>query len=283
MMRPEKIQRVAAVAVLLATTLVALRLLGVLSALSDAGFFLLDGIAVPVRRVTASVWPTDDVAKSCSEEFGEIETLKLENSRLRTLVSENAALKTALDFRDRESGRLVMARVLSQSVDPTFSGLIIDGGNDIGLSPGQPVLVGDGIIIGKIQDVWRQSASVLLFSDSLSRLAVTVQGGSGTSGVLGVDRGMSLTISLIPQAERIAPGDMVVTSGLEPGIRAGLIVGIVERVQGNGQEPFQTAVVRPFESAARPVLVQVMVSDGTIESITDDQKSESPSASTAQQ
>jgi len=259
----------------MATILVALKLLGVLSALSDAGVFLLHGIAAPMHRISSIVQPEANDNGNCNEIAVEIETLKLENSRLRSLVSENAALKTALDFRDRESGHLVMTRVLSQSVDPTFSGLIIDGGHDIGLAPGQPVLIGDGIIVGKIQDVWRKSASVLFLNDSLSRLAVAVQGGSGTLGVLEGDRGISLAITLIPQAERIAPGDIVVTSGLEPGIRAGLIVGTVERVQKDSQEPFQTAIVKPFESTARPILVQTLISDVTPNSIDEDQKLDS--------
>ena len=68
---------------------------------------------------------------------------------------------------------------------------------------------------------------------------------------------------------------IVVTSGLEPGIRAGLIVGTVERVQKDSQEPFQTAIVKPFESTARPILVQTLISDVTPNSIDEDQKLDS--------
>ncbi|MFH2063224.1 MAG: rod shape-determining protein MreC [bacterium] len=257
-MRPERIQRVAAAVLVVAVAIILLRLTGVLSAAFGLASSAFAGLAAPLHGAAVSgLAPSGQ--SDCPELDQELDSLRLENSRLRTLVSENAALKTALDFRERESTRSVMARVLSQSSDPTFAGLTIDRGSDDGLSAGQPVVVGDGVLVGKVYAVRRRTASVLLLTDSSSRLAVAVQGGSGTLGVLEGNRGITLAISLIPQSERVSPGDMVVTSGLEPGIRAGLVVGTVEKVQRDSQEPFQTANILPFESAVRPILVQVLI------------------------
>ncbi|MBU1916309.1 hypothetical protein KKC47_04265, partial [Patescibacteria group bacterium] len=100
---------------------------------------------------------------------------------------------------------------------------------------------------------------VLLLLDSASKLAVSIQGGTDTTmGLLEGDRGLSMTISLIPQDERISAGDVVITAGIEPGIKRGLIIGIIEQIHKDSQKPFQTALVEPFGQAEHPVFVQVL-------------------------
>ena len=81
----------------------------------------------------------------------------------------------------------------------------------------------------------------------------------GTIGVLEGDRGLSMAITLIPQSEKLAPGDAVITSGIEPGIRRGLAVGTIEKVNRATQDPFQSADVIPFRSLSHPVFVQVLL------------------------
>lgn len=186
-----------------------------------------------------------------------IEALRAENAKLRELQAENEALKTALDFVEREGDPGTLARVISEIAD-IHHGLIIDRGLEDGVLPGQAVVAGDGVIIGKILDARARTASVLLLSDSKSRLAVALQNGSGTLGVLEGDRGLSTTITLIPQTETVSPGDMVVTSGVEPGIRRGLIVGAVEKVNGGTQDPFRSATIEQFRSTFHPPVVMVL-------------------------
>ena len=191
-----------------------------------------------------------------------MEELKIENAKLRALVAENESLKAALRFSERYRDAAVVARVVSESNDDALRALVIDRGSDDGLSEGQPVVVGDGILIGKLHDVHRRTSTVLLLSDSKSRLAVAIQNADDTIGVLEGDRGLSMWIGLIPQNAVLSPGDIVVTSGVEPGIRRGLAVGAIAKVSKNTQDPFQSADVQPFFSAIHPIFVQVLVPDG---------------------
>lgn len=238
--------------------LIVLHLLGVLAAIAGLARSLVFGVAAPVHR--AGVGLVSESGLECTEEtLSELEEMLIENSYLRTLAAENAALKNALDFTEREEDDLVLARVVAESADVTNRGLVIDRGADDGLQIGQPVVVDDGVIIGKVKSVRRSSATVLLLTDSVSKLAVMVQGGSGVSGLLEGDRGLSMAISLIPQSERVSVGDVVVTSGLEQGIRTGLIVGTVDQVYQDSQEPFQTATVIPLHRAKHPIFVQIIV------------------------
>jgi rod shape-determining protein MreC len=261
-MRYLKTQQLAVLAAGLVVLLVVLHLVGVLSAIAGATTSTLYFLTYPVRRVGSSLASLADSGSACNgDASAQLEQLQVENSKLRTLVAENAALKTALEFKEEVTERAILARVIAESTDVTNSGLVIDRGADDGLALDQPVIVDDGVIIGKIRSVHRNSATVQLLTDSMSRLAVSIQGGSGTSGLLNGDRGLSMNISLIPQDEIVSPGDMVVTSGLEGGIRRGLIVGLVEKVHKDSQEPFQTATVAPMGATKHPILVQVLVNN----------------------
>ena len=189
-----------------------------------------------------------------------LDALMTENAKLKTLAAENAALKDALGYTDRFTEKPILARVVSPTSDDAFHGIVIDKGADDGVHEGQPVVTGNGILVGKIASVRPKSAAVLLLSDSRSRVAVSVQNASGTVGVLEGDRGLAMTISLVPLSESLAPGDSVVTSGLEPGIRRGIMIGTVVSVTRNAQDPFQTAAVAPVRSAFNPPFVQVLTS-----------------------
>jgi rod shape-determining protein MreC len=260
-MRAFSPQQVAFFAVVFVILFILLHLLGVLSfavGMIKTGVY---AVAVPMHRVGAGLSLSISGGEcDCADALArQIEQLTIDNSKLRTLAVENVALKTALDFRESSDDVSVLARVAAESADITNRGLLIDRGSREGISIGQPVIVNDGVIIGKISSVSRNSATVLLLADSMSRLAVSLQGGSNVTGLLEGDRGLSMSISLIPQNEMVGLGEVVVTSGIESGIRRGLIVGIVDKVYKDEQEPFQTATVLPLSRSEHPVFVQVLI------------------------
>ncbi|KPJ85393.1 hypothetical protein AMJ57_03215 [Parcubacteria bacterium SG8_24] len=249
-----------------------LHVVGILPMITEPWRIFVSQAAAPLYEtgVRLRAWVgadrTDESAGCPDGLLEELEALTVENAKLRTLVQENEELKEALRFRERAAGELVMARVVSESPDSTFHGLILDRGSEHGIALDQAVIVGDGIIIGKIADVRPNSSAVRLLTDSRAALAVSLQNGGGTSGVLKGDRGLGMIVDLIPQGEKIAPGDVIVTSGIEPGIERGLVVGIVDEVFRNTRDPFQSAAIVSLAAARFPVLVQVVV--GQDESVT---------------
>jgi len=226
---------------------------------------LLMRFAAPLHAAGANLSLAVDAADeekyvNTTDLLAELDRLRIENSKLQVIAAENEALKSAAGFKERENERAVMARVVSESGDESLRALLIDRGAVDGLRPGQAVIVADGVLIGKISDVRAGSASVLLLSDSRSRIAVAAKDIEETVGVLEGDRGLSMSISLIPQTTEMSPGDVIVTSGVEPGIRRGLAVGTVEKVEKSSQALFQSASVKPFFLARHPIFVQVLVS-----------------------
>ena len=188
-----------------------------------------------------------------------INQLKVENAELRVLLAENEALKNALNFTDRVKRQLVLAKVISVQRDDTAQVLIIDRGTVDNLKNGQAVLTPTGVVIGKILQINSQTANVLLLTDIKSRLGVTIQNSKETLGILEGNRGLNTIITLIPRASNVAVGDTVVTSGIDPGIPRGLVVGSIAKVGAAAPDPFQSAVVASLAETQYPILVQVLV------------------------
>lgn len=252
------------IAAIVAVPLVLLAATGALKPVTDPVIALVLSAAAPAHAAGAGL--NAAIARFFSDDRRDAETLaaslealRIENAKLRELAIENEALKGALAFREREAGASLVARVVSETDEDVFHGLVIDRGSDDGVRPGQAVIVGDGIILGKVFETRSRTSSVLLLSDTKSRLAVAVHNASDTVGVLEGDRGLSMAIDLIPQTETLSPGDIIVTSGIEPGVRRGLVVGTIEKVSKRTQDPFQSATVVPFSSAAHPPFVQVLI------------------------
>jgi rod shape-determining protein MreC len=187
-----------------------------------------------------------------------VDALLTENGKLRVLVAENEALKAALNYREQAGVAPLLARVLAETDNDVLHGFVIDRGEADGVAVGQPVQSGDGVLLGKVLERWEHTATVMLLTDSRSRLAVSLLGGSDTLGVLEGDRGLSLRVNLIPQTEALHEGDTVITSGLEPLVQRGLVVGVIESVERSTEDPFQSAIVTPFVQASHPTFVQVV-------------------------
>lgn len=186
------------------------------------------------------------------------EALLSENAKLKALVAENEALKAALGYVPPAGNAAVTASVVSETDSDVLHGLVIDRGFSDGISVGQPVVVGNGLLIGKIFETRRHSSTVMLLTDSHSRLAVSIQNGQDTLGVLEGDRGLAMSVKLVPQTEALSEGDTIITSGLEKFVPRGLIVGAVSKVERGDRDPFQSAVVEPFGRAGHPTFVQVL-------------------------
>jgi rod shape-determining protein MreC len=217
-------------------------------------------LTAPLQRA-AQPDPSEDGpldALAAQELRRRFERASIENAKLRQAVEEVDELTSALAYRGRFEDAFLAARAISSAHDPIDTSVLIDRGAEDGVASGQAVIVGDGILLGKVTDVGPHTARVRLLTDSRSAVAVAVQNADGTLGVLQGDRGLSLRIGLVPQSTVLTPGDVVITSGLEPGIRRGLVIGTIDTVSRETQDAFQTASVVPFMDARHPTYVQLL-------------------------
>ena len=203
---------------------------GIADALTPA----LEGLAQPMvasRRLVEGV--------------AELVALREENARLREqnrrlldwqsaarqLSLENAALRQVLQYR-ADPGRptAVTGRVIADAGGPFVHTVLIDVGADDGVTDGMAAVNERGLV-GRVIEVGRQSARVLLLTDFNSRLPVMVEP-SRDQAILAGNNSRQPSLVFLPLNPRLAVGNAVVTSGrggvLPPGLAIGTVASITD-------------------------------------------------------
>jgi len=188
--------------------------------------------------------------------------LAIERAELEKLRDENAVLRDQLGFLERRQWKGVAASVTQRSVGPNGSSFVIDRGVDDGIQKGNAVVVGDGMLVGKVTSTTATSATVTTLTDPGLATAITLLNGVRTIGLAQGVTGTLIAIEYIPNEETIRINDLVVTSGLEEGMPSGLLIGIVNDVQSDPTAPFQKAIVEPLADSRRFAIVSVLVTEG---------------------
>jgi rod shape-determining protein MreC len=241
---------------------IALIILGTILAL---GILHVTGLLLPVETlVRASLAPLstgatsigtglsqkftrDLTAEQCREHASDLETrlsgVSVDYVRLKALEEENEVLRKTLGYLQKQGYDAVMGRVISRSGVPEKSVIMIDRGTNDGLENGMAVIVGDGIFIGKITGIQERTATVTLLSDEQSRVAIAKAGQRKLIGLAEGRGNWTAVATLIPQQESLEPNDVLVTSGTEGKIPPNLVVGLVNKIEGEPTDPFKNAAI----------------------------------------
>jgi rod shape-determining protein MreC len=175
------------------------------------------------------------------------------------LEEENAQLRDLLNFLDRQPYVSATALVISRSISPVSTTFVIDRGSTDGLYEGAPVIVGQGVLIGKVVGVGMTTSTVRSLTDTASATAVSLLHGTSTMGIAQGEGNQVIKIRYIPQTEQVEIQDMVVTSGLESLVPSGLVIGTVTQVIGEASSPFQEAIVEPLADPRTEHIVSVLL------------------------
>lgn len=182
----------------------------------------------------------------------ELAALRVEVLRLR---EENRALKAEAGLfaeHGLREGEGRPARVIGYDPVPAFRSVTIDRGSEHGVKPDQVVVAGGGLV-GRVMRSGHRSSQVLLVTDLNS--AVDVVGArTRARGVLvgkrkemGLRRERWMTqAEYVSATEEIAPGDLLLTSGLDGVFPQGLPVGVVGAVKKDPSGLFWQAEVDPY-------------------------------------
>ncbi len=187
--------------------------------------------------------------------------LAFDRIRLETLEKENAELKEALGFLSRNAYRSVSASIVSRTRPEEASLFVIDKGDRDQVTIGDPVVVNDGVLIGKVVETSSHSATVQSITDPQIATAVGILGQSQTIGVAEGTSGNLLRLKFIPQDTQIQVNDLVVTSGLEARIPSGLFVGLINDVRPEQNAPFLEAFIEPIADVRQFSIVHVLIEE----------------------
>ncbi|MEK7643742.1 MAG: rod shape-determining protein MreC [Patescibacteria group bacterium] len=215
------------------------------------------------RKTEEGVFPAPKACLPGGRETIEYQKdFELKKARVSLLEEENSSLRSSLGFFSSSTYRHVGADVIGRNIDPVDTAIIINSGRDAGIRINDPVVVGDGILIGKVGRVMETTAIVRLIDDTNSRVAAMVAGMNKSLGLVEGGYGVSVRLGFVPQNEIIKPGDMVVSSGLEPNMPRGLGIGIIEIVEKKPQEAFQQAILKTLADLRDIKVVSVIIDTG---------------------
>lgn len=180
-------------------------------------------------------------------------------AKLKILENENQQLRQMLNFHETQKITVLSARVIGKNVEGAEKTVIIDKGSDAGTQVDQPVIVGNGILVGKVVKAERDISVIRLINDSQSKIAATVLNSNRSLGVVEGGYGLSVRMSFIPRNEVVVVGDQIITSGLEINIPRGLLIGNITAVENESYQPFQEAVLTPSTDLSKPFIVGVLL------------------------
>ena len=152
--------------------------------------------------------------------------LEAENARLRRQLDEarNEALAGADAVRERDellaqAGLAspvpgVTARVVADSASNFDLTVEIDRGRGAGVATGMPVVTAAGLV-GRVIEVSEQRATVRLVTDPRSDVGVRLASSGDLAIVKGRGAGRPFAVDLVEPATPVAPGEVLVTSGLQ--------------------------------------------------------------------
>lgn len=229
-------------------------------------FFNPKGVFAPARNVFITIaYPFEKIfyisSRKLADTFeflGSISKLRSENEKLikenMSLASqlallseekkENEDLRNQLGLLPKKKYDLEAGFIIGQDPQKLGSWLMIDKGSASGISSGMPVIVSDGIIVGKISEVNFSNSKVDLLTNSSSSInAINLN--TGAKGIIRGEFGLGVIMDMVAQTDVLNAGDEIVTSGLGGDVPKGLLIGKIREIGATQDKLFQQALVIP--------------------------------------
>ena len=185
----------------------------------------------------------------------EVDRMKLEQVRLKEDAEMARRIQSLLAFKEQHIDTTVAAQVIGTSGSDQSRLLYIDKGSNDGINKTDMAVITPNGIVGKIVQVYPDSAQVLLINDQMSGVGVALKD-TRLQGILRGGSNGTTTVQYIMADERVQPGEEVVTSGGDRIFPKGLPVGKVVEVKP-GKDLFLN--IRVIPSAQLDRLEEVLV------------------------
>jgi len=213
----------------------------------DTVRFALQAVAYPLQMALASPAAAWDWTR---ENFEQRTTLQQENRALRErlrelellamrradLERENFELRSLGSAANDVADRWLAARVIAVETNRLRQRYTVDRGTVHGISKGQAVIAGEGLV-GQGLRVGPWSTEIILLADPEHAVPVQIARTGQRTLALGTGRNGELSLPYLPLQSDIREGDLLVTSGLGKTFPTGYPVGSVSAVRRDGASP----------------------------------------------
>lgn len=181
---------------------------------------------------------------------GENEQLRVQTLQAGETREENTRLRRLLVLRDRLPLATVTGEVIGREAGGWVRSLTVNRGRGDGIVQQTPVIMPEGLV-GRVVQVHRGAAVIQLLNDPASTVGAVVQR-TRTAGLVEGDAGGAVRFKFMARdGASVAPGDLVVTSGLGTLFPKGLPVGRVVKIEDKGSALFHFAVLAPAVDFSR--------------------------------
>jgi len=227
---------------------------------TDTGRALTSPLRALVRPIAGAVssWAmharirraSDDALRRTQEALQEdVARLTAAARDLAVCREENDELKTLVQYAAPRGFATLSARILAQ-VHEERTRILIDQGYSRGVTTGAAVVTGDGIMVGRVQALDREFSVVALLTDATTAIPARIAG-SAFEGILRRDTQGGIVLDLLPLDAVIAPGDIVLTAGLDERVPRDLVLGTVRIAERRAHAPFLHVEVSAIPLALR--------------------------------
>ncbi len=181
---------------------------------------------------------------------GENEQLRVMSLHAGETREENARLRRLLALKSRLPLATLAGEVIGREAGGWVRSLTVNRGRGDGIAQQTPVIVPDGLV-GRVVQVHRGAAVIQLLNDPASTVGAVVLR-TRTAGLVEGDAGGTVRFKFMARdGSSVAPGDLVVTSGLGTLFPKGLPVGRVMKIEDKGSALFHFAVLAPAVDFSR--------------------------------
>jgi rod shape-determining protein MreC len=172
----------------------------------------------------------------------EVAKLTTENLQLRQSEGDLKRLRSLLGYAEQLSTPTTMAYALMLDTSGRFKSMILDRGSAAGIDVNDAVVNANGLI-GRVVMTTKDMAKVQLLTDNNAAAGVLLER-TRRQGVLRGDGAGGAQLYDVPSLADVAPGDVVLTAGIDGIYPKGIPVGTVVKAD-KGADLFKHIVVKP--------------------------------------
>lgn len=258
--------------VLIAVVCVFLVIILVTSGNKSIGSFLTNYVIIPLQKsaagMTEGIKDSLPSTKTVAELEEENSRLAEENRQYREMLIEyydlkeqNELLLEFYDIKEEHSDyKLVAAKVIARNPNENFYEFTIDRGKTSDITVGCPVVTSNGLI-GQVCAVSETSCTVQTILSPNIQISVwskkTKDGGIISGTPVHADLGLTVMENVSAQ-NKMAVGDIIVTTGTGGIYPADLIVGAVSEITYDEYDSTPIAIIKPYEDIQNLTTVAVI-------------------------